>query len=492
MPSATYLRIVTISCFLAGSLAVWGLLTGSGRIAGEVILAAPAPEEESPARRAPIPAPAAVAAPTSLTAGDFMGVWLIPSQDWGALPALRSAGAKWARIAISWANTEPVPGAGYNWTAADNRLRDLRNQGYEIILALMHAPSWAADYECGPIRPEALPAFAEFAAAVTSRYSVSPYNVRYLELGNEPDNGDVVNHAWVGGCWGIGPNPAPGAGGDAYARMLQAVYPAVKAVNPNMQVALGGLSYEAWTTEGGPYDPNFLRDLLAAGGGDYFDILNYHFYEAFSYKWGSVVGKGQQMQALVRSYTGRNKALMVTEFSTPSSKPPGGGDPNEYSEELQARYVMKGLTQGIGAGIFPMVWFQAVDRPENSGGYAYGLIRSNGSLKPAYYAYRTFAQELGTWRYEQRLTGLDARIEGHAFNKIGKLKYIVWTNGPDVNQAFALAAAGNGLRVVSKEGNARVIVDGGTDDLDNARNGAVTLTVGHSPLILEPDYSSGA
>ena len=428
-----------------------------------------------------------MAAPAT-TAGNYIGTWGIMSSDSSAFTAFQNAGAQWARVAISWSSVEASPGS-YSWSIWDSRLKQMRNKGYNIILAVVSNPSWAADYECGPIYANRLDEFAAFLKALVARYSVAPYNVSYIELGNEPDNGDVINHAWVGGCWGIGPNPAPGAGGYAYSKMLKVAYPAIKSANANVKVAIGGLSYESWTTDGGPFDPNFLTDVLASGGGNYFDVINYHFYEAFSYRWGSLAAKGLQLQSIVRSYTGQTKPLMVTEFSTPSDKPAGSDDPNSYSEELQARYVMKGFAQGIAAGIYPLIWFQAVDRPENSGGYAYGLIRPNGQFKPGYYAFRTFATEVGYMSYKGKPPALDGRVEGYTFAGGGSEKSVVWTNGQTVNQAFSLASAGATLRVVDIYGNASFIVDGSSDDLDYSRNGQVTIEVGHSPLIVEPNYT---
>ncbi|MCW5857120.1 MAG: cellulase family glycosylhydrolase [Caldilineales bacterium] len=237
-----------------------------------------APEVEDP------PQITSAFGPSALAANKHIGVWLLETRS-DTPPIIRAARASWVRIAINWATAETSPGV-YNWNAADRKIQDAKAEGFDVVLAVMHNPTWAADYECGPIKAEHLSTFANFMAAVVQRYGSAPYNIRYFELGNEPDNGDAINQAWVGGCWGIGPNPAPGAGGAAYADMLKRVYPAMKTANSNALVAIGGLSYEYWTTEGGPYDPNFLNDLLAAGGGDYFDVINYHFYEAWTFKGG--------------------------------------------------------------------------------------------------------------------------------------------------------------------------------------------------------------
>ena len=167
-------------------------------------------------------------------------------------------------------------------------------QGYEPILTVHDNPVWAAAIFCGPLYPEHVATYADFMSALVARYGVAPYNIRYFELGNEPDNADVTGNGWVGGCWGKGhPNSAAGAGGDQYAAMLKVVYPAMKAANANAQVMTGGLVHDYWVEQGGPFDGHFLDDLLAAGGGNYFDVINFHLYEAFAGKWGGRCWQGE-------------------------------------------------------------------------------------------------------------------------------------------------------------------------------------------------------
>jgi hypothetical protein len=79
---------------------------------------------------------------------------------------------------------------------------------------------------------------------LVARYSVPPYNVKYWELWNEPD----VDPALAGliggdipfGCWGDSTDPYYGGG--YYAEMLKAVYPRIKAADPQAQVARGRIA----------------------------------------------------------------------------------------------------------------------------------------------------------------------------------------------------------------------------------------------------------
>ena len=88
---------------------------------------------------------------------------------------------------------------------------------------ILFTPAWAQKYPgvaCGPISEDALDDFAEFMAALVSRYSQPPYNVRYWEIGNEPDiDRTLVDSQSIYGCWGEKDDPY--YGGKYYGEMLK-------------------------------------------------------------------------------------------------------------------------------------------------------------------------------------------------------------------------------------------------------------------------------
>ncbi|MCO6451674.1 MAG: cellulase family glycosylhydrolase [Caldilineales bacterium] len=420
---------------------------------------------------------------TTLTASDHFGVWILDPHTSAASTPMRNAGAKWTRVAISWEGAQPSPGV-YNWGGSDAKVSAVRAKGYNIILSVMSNPSWAAATKCGPIKSEHIATYAEFMRQVVLRYSGGSYGVRYFELGNEPDNSDTVSFAWVGGCWGKGPNQAAGAGGDKYAAMMKQVYPAMKSANSNIIVTNGGLGYDSWLSEGGPFDPDFVDDFLAAGGGNAIDAITYHYYDAFSYKWGSVAGKGAALQNKVRAATGKTKPLILTEFGTPSSKPAGNGDPNNYNTIDQARFLFRGFSQGIAAGIYPMLWFQAFDRPELSGGYSYGLMLTNLTKKPSYIAYQTLASELSGYAFQEKLTQLGNQFEGYSFGAGGSIRAVVWRNASTTQPLrFNVGGMGNDLRLVDIAGAVHLLKDGSAQDVDGSKDGFVTTNIGIDPVI---------
>ncbi len=104
--------------------------------------------------------------------------------------------------------------------------------------------------------------------------------ITYFEMYNEPDGNSLPEvRRW-------------GHYGARYAQMLAAIYPAIKTANPNAKVLLGGIAYDGFEDKGGQFVRSFLDDVLNAGGGDYFDIMNFHAYPAFRGSWTPGKGSG--------------------------------------------------------------------------------------------------------------------------------------------------------------------------------------------------------
>ena len=312
----------------------------------------------------------------------------------------------------------------------------------------------------------------------------------YWALYNEPDNADPVGYNWLGGCWGRShPNSLPGAGGAAYANMLKVAYPAIKAGNPNAKVVLGGLAYENWwqpeTGGNGPFDLYFLDDLLTAGGRDYFDIINFHYYPPWAWIWNDpndryasdIIGKA----LYIRNQIG-NKPILCSEVGLPTSGPASDTEP--YSDERTARYVIQANVRAMSIAMPLIIWLQAVD--EAWLGRTYGLLRSDLSPKPAYFAYRTLNRELTNARFLNARRDFPVSIEGYDFDVAGRKKTVLWTTSEfGGNQPLRISAAGGSLRVVDKLGNETLYVDGGAGDTDGARNRWINVYIDASPRFVE-------
>jgi photosystem II stability/assembly factor-like uncharacterized protein len=181
----------------------------------------------------------------------------IAEGDHEHLAAARAAGGNFVVLVFKWADIEPTPGY-YYWEVPDAALRAAAHHGVEMIARLDHPPDWALD-PSSPT-PWDIDAYAEFAGVMAERYGD---RLGAVIVGNEPNLGLEWN--------GEAPD------GAAYVELLSQIYPAIKAAQPDLPVAMAGLAF----TEGDHENRNdldYLRAVYAAGGQEYFDILAAHPY----------------------------------------------------------------------------------------------------------------------------------------------------------------------------------------------------------------------
>lgn len=413
-------------------------------------------------------------------------------------PQLAAAGAQWSNLRLHWANVESSPGV-YDWSAYDKLFANAAQHGLQYLITVDRAPSWAAAVHCGPIYEEHLPTLANFLTAAVARYSVPPYNMLHWAMYNEPDNADAGDtfSNWLGGCWGDAnyPTHADGAGGAAYAHMLSYAYPAIKAGNPQAQVVLGALAYDWFVgPEKGPFDPAFLDDMLNAGGGAYFDIIDFHYYPDFDYRWHDdsdgfdryergLAFKAHWIQSEVKRITGQDKPIMCSEAGQSSTSPTG-----EPREERQARAVLQFFARAYYAGVNPLFWFEGVDESWLNGNLAHmGLLDGNLQPKPSYAVYQTMVQELSGSTFLRPRRDLPLRFEGYDFDVNGRRKTVLWHTTYTGSEVVSLAVSqvGGTMRVVEKDGTESFVVDGSSNDQDHRRDGKVGVEVVGSPRYFE-------
>ena len=163
---------------------------------------------------------------------------------------LKALGTHWVRVFATWPDLEPTPGDySANWIANYERLFNQLPAGTKVIVDVVDTPQWetgSSDEHTPPANPED---YAAFVGGLAQRFG--PHVAAY-ELWNEEDSPSW----WVGA-----PDPA------AYAALLKASYPVIKAAEPNATVLVGGLT-------GNDYP--FLEQLYQDGAKGYFDAVAVH------------------------------------------------------------------------------------------------------------------------------------------------------------------------------------------------------------------------
>ncbi|WP_376791085.1 hypothetical protein [Thermoflexus sp.] len=359
------------------------------------------------------------------------------------------AGVWWVRYnGILWSEVEPEIGLR-DWSKlsdVEQEIRALSAHGLIPMVIVRGTPSWAQRVQgsyCGPIKEDALDEFAAFMREVVSRYSVEPYNVKYWELGNEPDvDPGLVPPTSPFGCWGDKGDDYYGGG--YYAEMLKRVYPAIKQADPTAQVVVGGLLLDCDPQSGtGGCDRQpgrFLEGILRNGGGPFFDILAYHAYPLWTpdergdwdlnhphwrHRGGALLGKLDFIKSVFQNY-GISKPILMNEGglmcdSRDDNDPACSRD--DFRDD-QAKYVVRLYARTWAHNILGSVWYTM-----NGPGWRQGgLLDGSQHPRPSYDAFKFMSTLLEGSSYRGPLA--TGALEGYAFfNKSARREYqVYWTN----------------------------------------------------------------
>jgi hypothetical protein len=298
------------------------------------------------------------------------------------VPLVSTLGTHWVRVFATWPDLEPQRGTfAQNWFASYEQLFNGLPRGTKVIVDVVDTPSWETGSSNETTPPANPNDYAAFVGQLAERWGS---RVAAYELWNEEDS-----PAW----WAGGPNPA------AYVQLLKATYPVVKAAEPKATVVLGGLTGN---------DFQFLEGIYAAGGKGYFDAVGVHTdtacdtlspYEFLREGNGRMIPDSflayREVHAVMVA-NGDDSPIWMTELSwrtTSATCPEGawaGQKPEGVSEAQQAEYLKQAYHCLEGDSYVKVaLWFDLQDE----GGVLSGLLRSNGSRKPAFGAMEEYAHK---------------------------------------------------------------------------------------------------
>jgi hypothetical protein len=317
----------------------------------------------------------AVAAPAHGATGGVNVSGLSSDQVQG----VKSLGAGWVRMFVSWAALEPGPQQLNTGTLNfyEQGFRSLP-AGTKVILDVVNTPLW----ESGTTDPHAPPSnpqdYAWFVSQLAQR--LAPWVSAY-EIWNEEDA-----PIW----WTGAPDPA------AYVRLLQAAYPAIKAVDPHATVVLGGMT-------GNDYP--FLEAVYANGGKGYFDAVGVHTDTACNILSPYEYLRGTDNRMIPDSFlayrevhavmeaNGDDKPIWMTELSwrTTSAVCSEGAWAGQkaagVSDAQQATYLDQAYHCLAGDPYVQVaLWYTLTDE----GTVTSGLERADGSRKPSFAAMQSY------------------------------------------------------------------------------------------------------
>lgn len=349
---------------------------------------------------------ALIAAPASqATAPPLRGVQMHPL--WGSetttdfdqeLDAVKAAHGNVVRIDFGWSTLEENGKGIYsNWyvSKTDRFLQDAQSRGIKVVMSLFQTPCWASsapdDIKQGctgswwdrdvqlypPTNPQD---FADAAAWVAQRWGSQ---LAALEIWNEPNSTYYFRTDDRAG---------------AYAALVKAAYPSVKAVAPNLPVLAGAIEYA---------DSDFLQSLYNLGIQGSEDGISVHPYNGprdpydlnllQPTKYTYITGVPAVRDVMVHNGDS-GVGLWLTEFGW-SSCLPNGTSSACVTEDQEAQYIPRAFD--IIRDNWDYVPAAMAYELRNGGtdltvrNNSYGLLYSDLTPKPAYSSFATEMVNLG-------------------------------------------------------------------------------------------------
>jgi hypothetical protein len=298
------------------------------------------------------------------------------------------AGVQWERLIFPWSLIQKSGPAAWNdGYFSDQQVAQEVARGIQVVGLATYTPQWASSTPQTP-RPTNVPAnlylpfddpknyWGQFMFKLAQRYSGQ---INTWVIWNEPDlYTDQILYTWDGSIT------------DLY-QLVKVGSQAVKKANPNAKVVLPGLTYWYDKDGGRPlYLARFLEvaahDPSAAQNGDYFDVVDLHQY----INPLNIYAATRVYQRAMAQY-GVSKPIWIGESNIVPSDDPMNPIAATFhgTMDQQAAYIIQAFALARAAGAERMSIYKLTDEAREGGSELYGLVRNDGTPRPAYNAYQT-------------------------------------------------------------------------------------------------------
>ena len=295
--------------------------------------------------------------------------------------ALRASGFRFARQSFRWSEIEPDRGR-FAWDRYDAIVDALTTAGVQPVAVLHRSPTWARS-EGGRNAIDAPPsnsdAFAAFVAAVVGRYAD---RLPYVQLWDAPNR----TEQWGG----VTPNPVD------YAGLLARGSNAVRATRLDTKILLAELDPRDAEGRTSDADLTYLRGVLGANGGPFFDIVAARLdggtrspYDRSIDAERLNLSRGVLIRDLLLASGETTKPIWATRYGWSTS--------GSVSRDDQADFVVAGVERARAewpwmGPLFAWSFFPT----DVENGEAYALVDGEGVATPLLSAFATFAEEGNT------------------------------------------------------------------------------------------------
>lgn len=387
------------------------------------------------------------------------------------LRMIREMGVQSIRDEVPWQQVERVRGEMSIPERHEQMVDHALKLGLEPILVLAYGNP---HYQNGrkPTEPESIDGFVRYAEFVVSHFKG---RVKRFEVWNE---------------WDIGIGTAGGEAGtpEAYLQLIERVYPALKAIDPTIEVIGGVVSPTGLRTD-------FFEQLIAGGLARHCDAISVH-----PYCYGSAEPEHRTPESAIARIVGwrdliAQKAdkpvpIYITEMGWPTHTGPGG-TPLPRSADYLARFLLLArATDGV-SGVW---WYDFQDDGWNHeyNEDNFGLVRPDLTPKPAYYALRQIAATINGASAIERVEAPIEKLQLLRMrSQTGPIVLVLWSTEATVRVSVALtpepqAEATASVTVIGRAPLERRIIHREWPGQPQAPlERRLAVTVGPSPVLIE-------
>jgi hypothetical protein len=322
------------------------------------------------------------------------------------------------RISVNWKQVEPQPGDfrwgnGANAGNVDNRVAILAQHGITPLMSMYGAPQWATgstNQAVPPLKGSALQAWKTFLKKAVQRYkkggvfwrdnpTIPEKPVNSWQIWNEPNLAKYF--AKPGNAFPADPVPHAAK---AYAKFVKASDKAVGGADKHAKVILAGLSGNAKSRATDPH--KFIKKFLKV------KKVTKHFNAAALHPYASSIRDYKNRVSKFRKALNRGgakkKPIWLTEVGWGSAS---NGQRLNKGIAGQAKLLRKSFKLTLKNRkkwkIGRLFWFDWRDpAPGAPVGCSFcpsaGLLRHDGSAKPAYNNFKRFAKKQGSGGHHHR------------------------------------------------------------------------------------------
>ncbi len=193
----------------------------------------------------------------SLTYGIQAFLWWNPTTRSLDLEHVRLMDFTHVKQIFAWATIQPLNKDDFDWSKADDVVKEINYRGAKIVARVDHPPTWAVrkDAKAGEM-PLDLDSWGKFCGELAGRYKGK---IAGYQIWNEPN----LDREWFG--------KTPDAAG--YVRLLQTCQQAMKKIDPSAVIISAGLAPTGTNNAQVIPDDVFLLRMYDAGFKDSYDVL---------------------------------------------------------------------------------------------------------------------------------------------------------------------------------------------------------------------------